>query len=99
MCWLPLAALCRAAEEEDGSPVPTDACDRGQWIAKLRKAVEAPRRWHDLAVSMEKRLFHRSQLMTWAQRYLQLRHERALANLTSLMTRVRQVHLGGQPPL
>jgi hypothetical protein len=73
------------------APVAPTAPDQGQWIGHLHRMLAAPRRWQDMCAAMEKRVFHRAQLLSWAQRYLQVRHARAMANLGHLMRRVAEV--------
>ena len=57
------------------------------WLAKLNRVVTVPGAWKSLATALERRAYHRSQLVSWAQRFSELRHTRAVSNLASLVRR------------
>lgn len=57
------------------------------WIDKLERVLAVPHSWASLANAIERRVYHRSQLVTWAQRFTQLRQQRARENLASLVRR------------
>ncbi len=57
------------------------------WLDKLHRVTSVPGAWHSLANALERRAYHRSQLVSWAQRFSEMRHARAISNLASLVRR------------
>ncbi len=84
------AAACADVDVGAGAGAGAGA-DHGEWVSRLHRSLQVPRKWLQLTSHMERRAVHRTQLVQWAQRYMQMRHARAMSNLATLMSRVRSL--------